>query len=70
MNRRVRNRTHGGVRGRGPQDPLLLDSVFSELLAISESYHLSGKNARYDVDIEAARFSLKFLIYQLFASRY
>jgi hypothetical protein len=25
MNRRVRNRTHGGVRGRGPQDPLLLD---------------------------------------------
>ena len=25
MNRRVRNRTHGGVRGRGPQDPHLLD---------------------------------------------
>ena len=25
LNRRVRNRTHGGVRGRGPQGPLLLD---------------------------------------------
>jgi hypothetical protein len=35
-NRRVRNRSHGGVRGRGPQGPLLLDLVTQLLLNTKE----------------------------------
>jgi hypothetical protein len=31
MNRRIRFRTYGGVRGRGPKGPLLLDSILKTI---------------------------------------
>jgi hypothetical protein len=41
MNRRIRFRTYGGVRGRGPKGPLLLDP--EDDLFNRESFH-AGRN--------------------------
>ncbi len=40
MNRRIRFRTYGGVRGRGPKGPLLLDYPEDDLFN-RESFHAS-----------------------------